>query len=142
MARPETPLVTTDAIIPLVKDGEPAIVMIKRKNPPPGWALPGGFVDLGETVEAACVREAKEETNLDIKVGKIVGVYSDPARDPRGHTVTVAYLCKVTGAEADLLAQDDAAEVGIFTKSEVDALQVAFDHKKIIEDSGVFARVF
>ncbi|GAB4308921.1 MAG: NUDIX hydrolase [Promethearchaeota archaeon] len=134
--RPTTPLLTVDAVIPLKKGNESGVVLIKRRNPPPGWALPGGFVDVGETVEAACVREAKEETSLDVRIARLVGVYSDPARDPRGHAVSVAFLCEVVGG--DLRARDDAAEAGVFTSDEVNALEVAFDHRDIIRDSGVF----
>lgn len=83
MSRPVTPLLTVDIIIDLSGQGE--VVLIKRKNPPHGWALPGGFVDPGETVETAAVREAREETGLDVKLTALLGCYSDPWRDPRGH---------------------------------------------------------
>ncbi len=131
--RPITPAVTVDAVIP-TDDGK--LILIKRKNPPPGWALPGGFVDVGETVEAACKREAKEETSLDVDIVRLIGVYSDPKRDPRGHTVSVVFLCKIIGGT--MAAEDDAAGIAMFSKQEVDKLQIAFDHRQIIADSGVF----
>lgn len=110
-----------------------AIVLIKRKNPPfkNSYALPGGFVEDGETVETACIREAKEETNLDLKNLIFVGAYSEPMRDPRGRVVSFAFL-----AEADLSliqAGDDAKEIEIVSDWENVAL--AFDHKKIIFDA-------
>ncbi len=131
--RPITPALTVDAVIP-THDGK--LILIKRKNPPPGWALPGGFVDMGETVEAACKREAKEETSLDVEIERLVGVYSDPKRDARGHTVSVVFLCKIVGGA--MKAEDDAAGIATFSKQEIDNLQIAFDHRQIIADSGVF----
>ena len=93
MDKPATPLLTVDAVI--LYNNKKDIVLIKRKNPPfkNGYALPGGFVDVGETVEDACIREALEETNIKVKIIKLIGVFSDPKRDPRGHTVSVAFLC-------------------------------------------------
>ncbi|MDO9097342.1 MAG: NUDIX hydrolase [Candidatus Methanoperedens sp.] len=125
---PITPLLTVDALILF----EGKIVLIKRKNPPfkDSFALPGGFVEVGETVEAAVVREAKEETGLDIELIKLLGVYSDPSRDPRGHTVTVCYLAKGRGK---LKAGSDAKDIGLFNLSEIPEL--AFDHNKIIENA-------
>jgi len=123
-----TPKLTVDAVI--VEGGK--VVLIRRVNPPfkGMWALPGGFVDVGETVEAACVREAREETSLDVGIVKLVGVYSDPKRDPRGHTVGVIFLCKAKGGE--LKAADDAKEAGWFG---LDGLpELAFDHGRILQD--------
>ena len=131
--RPVTPLLTVDAVI-ITNEGK--IILIKRKNPPFGWALPGGFVDVGETVEEACKREAKEETNLDVKIERLLGVYSDPRRDARGHTVSIVFLCKIIGGS--MKADDDAEEISAFSKDEIDKLQIAFDHRQIIADSGVF----
>ena len=109
--------------------------MIKRKNPPYQglWALPGGFVEYGETVENAAVRETKEETGLDVELGKIVGVYSDPGRDPRGHVVSICFFgTKISG----ILAPDtDAADAKYFKFKEISSMKLAFDHKIIIEDS-------
>ncbi len=94
------------------------------------FALPGGFIDVGETVENAVIREAKEETGLDIEIIKILGIYSDPKRDPRGHTVSI---CFIATGHGDLNAGDDAGDVGLFDIDKVPEL--AFDHNKIIEDA-------
>ncbi|HEU4516952.1 MAG TPA: NUDIX hydrolase, partial [Steroidobacteraceae bacterium] len=97
MPRPRTPEVSVDLVIELEdRPGRP-VVLIRRGRPPPGHALPGGFVDVGETVEHAAIREAREETGLDVRLGAIIGVYSDPARDPRGHTVTIVYVASARG---------------------------------------------
>ena len=128
--RPITPLLAADAIIELVdRPGRP-IVLIERKNPPPGYAIPGGFVDVGETVEAAAVREAAEETGLEVRLTALLGIYSDPARDPRGHTVTAVYVAEARGEPK---AMDDARDVGIFLP---DALPnpLAFDHARVLAD--------
>lgn len=110
------------------------IVLIKRRNEPykGHWALPGGFVEYGEKVENAAVREAKEETGLDVELLKLIGVYSDPNRDPRGHTVTIAFLARGKGK---LKGGDDASEARVFKFEEVKNLKLAFDHKKIVEDA-------
>lgn len=128
--RPVTPLIAADAIIELVdRPGRP-IVLIERKNPPPGHAIPGGFVDVGETVEAAAVREAAEETGLQVRLVTLLGLYSDPSRDPRGHTVTAVYVAEARGEPRAL---DDARAVGIFP---LDALPapLAFDHARVLAD--------
>ncbi|MHA1282773.1 MAG: NUDIX domain-containing protein [Promethearchaeota archaeon] len=136
MPPPKTPLLTVDAVILYDNDN---IVLIKRKNPPyQGYfALPGGFVDIGETVENACIREAKEETNIDVKIIKLIGVFSDPNRDPRGHTVSIAYLCEPATDHEDPKAQDDAADLEIVPITNLKNMQLAFDHIKIIEASGI-----
>ncbi len=123
---------TVDAVI-LCEDE--SIALIKRKNDPykGSWALPGGFVEWGETVESAVVREAKEETGLEIDVIKLVGVYSDPERDPRGHTVTVCYLTKKIGG--NLKADSDASSAQCFKKDEILKLKLAFDHDIILKDA-------
>jgi 8-oxo-dGTP diphosphatase len=125
---PVTPLLTVDALIMF----EGKIVLIRRLNPPfeNDFALPGGFVEVGETVEAATVREAKEETGLDISLMKLLGVYSDPARDPRGHTVTICYLAKGFGK---LKAGSDAKDIRLFGFDEIPKL--AFDHNEIIKNA-------
>ncbi len=123
---PVTPLLTVDAFI-RTPDG---IVLIKRKNPPYGWALPGGFVEVGETVEDAVVREAEEETGLQIRDLWLVGVYSDPARDPRFHTVSVVYGATAVGRPK---GQDDAAEAAVFKDDDLPD-NIVFDHSKIISD--------
>jgi ADP-ribose pyrophosphatase YjhB (NUDIX family) len=125
---PETPLCTVDIIIRL-PDGR--IVLIERKNPPPGWAIPGGFVDRGESAEDAAVREAKEETSLDVTLVRQFHVYSDPQRDPRFHTLSVVFEATATGEPH---AQDDAKNLGVFTRDEALALPLAFDHRKILQD--------
>jgi len=117
-----------DAII-LIKD---SIVLIRRRNPPfrGMWALPGGFVEYGETVEHAVRREAKEETGLDVEIERLVGVYSDPDRDPRGHTVSICFLCRPVGGS--LKANTDSVDVKEFKLSKIPRL--AFDHEKILRD--------
>ena len=126
--KPVTPLLTVDALI--VFEGK--LVLIQRKNPPfeDSFALPGGFVDVGETVEDATIREAKEETGLDIELVKLLGVYSDPSRDPRGHTVSVCYLATGIGT---LKADSDAKDIGLFGLDEIPEL--AFDHNYIVENA-------
>lgn len=125
---PLTPLLTIDALI-LYKG---RVVLIRRGNPPfeGEYALPGGFVEIGERVEEAVVREAREETGLDIEIIKLVGVYSDPGRDPRGHTVSLCYLARGKGV---LKASSDARDVRLFDLYEMPKL--AFDHSKMIKDA-------
>ena len=128
---PTSPLLAADCVV-FDKD-QRGVVLIKRKNEPfkGQYALPGGGVEVGETVEAACIREMKEETNLDIKIIKLIGVYSDPGRDPRGHCVSVAFL-----AEADLSqlkAGSDAAEAELVRDWQ--ELKLAFDHNQILRDA-------
>ncbi len=120
------PLPTVDIIL----ETEGGLILVKRKNPPAGWALPGGFVDYGESLEAAAVREAKEETSLDVELVRQFGAYSDPARDPRHHTVTVVFIGRTRGKP---LAGDDAGEIGIFTRDNLPA-DLAFDHSEILKD--------
>ena len=129
MPAPKTPSLTVDAVIELTDRPDRPIVLIERRNPPPGWALPGGFVDIGETVEQATVREALEETNLEIELVSLLGVYSDPRRDPRGYTVSVVYVARAVGQPR---AQDDAKNIGIFSPDRVPEL--AFDHASILQD--------
>lgn len=120
------PVPTVDIIIEV----EGGIVLIDRKNPPHGWAIPGGFVDYGETVEAAAIREAKEETGLDVKLTHLLGVYSDPFRDPRLHTISTVL---VATADGQPVAADDAADAGVFTADTLPA-EIAFDHRDILAD--------
>jgi 8-oxo-dGTP diphosphatase len=126
---PKCPLLTVDAFI--IMEGR--YVLIERKNPPfqGQWALPGGFVDVGETVEAAARREAHEETGLEVELLALLGVYSDPARDPRGHTVSVVYLAKPAGGA--LSAGDDAASARLFAPDE--DVSLAFDHGAVVRDA-------
>ena len=128
--RPTTPLLTVDIIIEMLDHNDCPIVLIERKHPPHGWALPGGFVDVGETTEAAAIREAREETSLDVTLTKLLGVYSDPQRDSRGHTVSVVYVAQATGAAR---AQDDAANLQICKASQPPG-KLAFDHQHILDD--------
>jgi ADP-ribose pyrophosphatase YjhB (NUDIX family) len=131
MAEHRNPVPTVDIIIELEDDGRrEGIVLIERKNPPHGWALPGGFVDYGESLEEAAVREAKEETSLDIELVRQFHTYSDPRRDPRGHTITTVFIARATG---EPLARDDARAIGVFTRDEV-RFPLAFDHRKILDD--------
>ncbi|MFZ5907708.1 MAG: NUDIX domain-containing protein [Nitrospirota bacterium] len=124
--KPATPFLTVDVII----EYQQGIILVQRKNPPAGWALPGGFVDYGENLESAAVREAREETGLDIELYRQFHAYSDPARDPRHHTVTVVFVAKAGGSP---VAGDDAKEVGIFRKDSLPE-RIAFDHRKILDD--------
>ncbi len=123
---PRNPFLTVDAIIEI----EGGIILIKRKNPPHGWAIPGGFVDYGETVESAVIREAKEETCLDINNVSQFHTYSDPDRDKRHHTVSVIFTATASGTP---VAADDAKEIGIFTRNTLPK-DIAFDHRQILED--------
>ena len=125
------PIPTVDIIIEIEsEDGRQGIVLIKRKNPPYGWALPGGFVDYGESLEEAAIREAKEETSLDVELKSQLHTYSDPDRDPRQHTISTVFMAKAAGKPR---AQDDASEIGIFTQEEIN-FPLAFDHQKILAD--------
>lgn len=130
MPKPKTPLLSVDCI---VFDRDDRLLLIRRGNPPfkGRYALPGGFVDVGETVEDAALRELKEETGVDGKVIRLVGVYSDPKRDPRGHTVSAAFLIKPRSTK--VVGGDDAASaqfVGNWRE-----LKLAFDHGSILADA-------
>lgn len=128
MAGPETPKLMVDVVI----TSEEKVVLIRRGTEPFAgrWALPGGFVEVGETVEEAAIREAAEETGLAVEVARLVGVYSDPERDPRGHNVSVAFLARVLSGE--LSAATDASEVALIDPSSV---ELAFDHERIVNDA-------
>ncbi len=125
------PKITVDALILLENE---SIILIKRKNWPfkDYWAIPGGFVELGETLENAVIREAKEETSLDVEPIKIISIYSDPNRDPRGHVITAAFFCKKLGGT--MKADSDAKAIKIFNRKEVENINMAFDHAKILSD--------
>ncbi len=123
----QNPIPTVDIIIEIEPN---EIVLIKRKHPPYGWAIPGGFVDYGESLEKAAVREAKEETSLDVKLIKQFHTYSDPKRDPRHHSISTVYIAKAKGVPK---AKDDALEIGIFDESNLPD-EIAFDHRLILKD--------
>jgi 8-oxo-dGTP diphosphatase len=126
MAEYRNPAPTVDIIIELAG----GIVLIERKNDPHGWALPGGFVDYGETLEQAAVREAEEETTLLVRLKRQLHAYSDPSRDPRKHTLTVVFVAEAEGSPE---ARDDAKGAGVFTEKTLPS-PIAFDHAKILTD--------
>ncbi|MDT8405586.1 NUDIX hydrolase [Sulfuriflexus sp.] len=130
MPAPKTPLLTVDIIIEMVDRGRRPIVLIERRHPPPGWALPGGFVDIGESLEQAARREAREETCLEVKLTRLLGCYSNPARDPRGHTVSVVYIGEARGTPR---AEDDARALKLYNHDQLPE-KMAFDHADILTD--------
>jgi 8-oxo-dGTP diphosphatase len=131
MGKHKNPFPTVDIIIEIEReDGRPGIVLIERKFPPSGWALPGGFVEYGESLEMAAVREAKEETSLDIQLVEQFHTYSDPGRDPRFHTISTVFIATARGHPR---AQDDARDIGIFTEEDRPR-PLAFDHERILAD--------
>lgn len=130
MGKPTTPLVAVDIIIEY-GDG---IVLIERKNEPYGWALPGGFVDVGEPLEGAAVREAREETSLDVELRELFYGYGNPSRDRRGHTVSIVYIADGAGT---LKAADDAKSARVFAYDDLPD-RLAFDHRRIIADYFTF----
>lgn len=127
------PLLTVDIIVELT-DG--TIVLIERKNPPYGWAIPGGFVDYGEAIEYAAIREAQEEISLDVTLIEQFYTYSDPKRDPRHHTVSTVFIATAEGVPR---AADDAKSVGTFHENNLPA-PLAFDHARILRDYFTFKK--
>lgn len=123
---PSTPLVAVDVIIQV----QEYIVLIKRQNPPHGWALPGGFVENGETVESAVRREAREETGLELDDLQQYHVYSEPDRDPRGHTISIVFTAHSCGIPR---AASDASQTGLYLRTSLPE-RLAFDHRQILED--------
>ncbi len=130
MPRLETPALAADIIIELIDYPGRPIVLIERAFPPYGWAIPGGFVDIGERIETAAVREAKEEVCLDVRLIALLGIYSDPNRDQRGHTVTACYIAEANGKPN---AADDAKNCQIFAVDKFPE-RLAFDHAQVIAD--------
>ncbi len=128
MSQPRNPVPTVDIIIEL-QDGS-GIVLIERLNRPFGWAIPGGFVDYGESVEKAAIREAREETSLEVELVRQLHVYSDPVRDPRLHTLSVVFIARAGGKP---VAADDAKGVGVFTRDTLPS-PLCFDHARILDD--------
>ncbi len=122
----KNPIPTVDIIIQY----RGGIILIKRKNPPHGWALPGGFVDYGESLESAAQREAKEETGLSVRLVSQFHTYSEPGRDPRHHTITTVYIAE---SEGEASAGDDAAEYGVFRRDDLPE-SIVFDHRSILMD--------
>jgi len=124
------PFPTVDIIIEIETSGKKGIVLIKRKNPPYGWAIPGGFVDYGESLEHAAIREAEEETTLKVKLIRQFHSYSEPERDPRHHTIATVFIATAEGCPK---GEDDAEEAVIFFKDNLPD-EIAFDHRKILDD--------
>lgn len=131
MGMPNTPALTVDCVI---YDPKGRVLLIRRKNRPfkGAFALPGGFVDIGETLEAACCREVREETGIEVNDLELVGVYSDPARDPRGHTASAVFLTKLSVAASPIAGDDAAAAEWV---ADWRTQQLAFDHAQILEDA-------
>ncbi|RLA80762.1 MAG: NUDIX hydrolase [Epsilonproteobacteria bacterium] len=131
--KPQTPYLATNGIVEIYNSSESfiGIVLIQRKNPPHGLALPGGFVDIGESVENAVVREMKEEISLDVQIKELLGVYSDPSRDERFNTVSVTYVCKAYG---EPIGADDAKEAMVVKLEELKLNELVFDHAEILAD--------
>ena len=129
----QTPFVATDGIIELYLQNNDfqGIVLIERKNPPYGLALPGGFVDIGESCEEACRREMREETSLDVMIQRLLGVYSDPRRDPRFHAISCVYVCQATGTPK---AADDAKKIFVYLPEDLPFDRLVFDHARILRD--------
>lgn len=126
----QNPVPTVDLIIELIQRPNRPILLIERLNPPHGWALPGGFVDYGESVEIAAQREAKEETGLDVQLIEQFQVYSDPQRDARLHTISIVFIATATGEPQ---AGDDAGNLGIFEQWQMPQ-NLCFDHDRILQD--------
>ncbi len=130
MTKPVTPLITADVIIEIPMLDDKPIVLIERKYEPYGWAIPGGFVEVGETIATAAQREALEETSLEVDLDVLLGIYSDPKRDFRGHTACAVFVGSASGKP---VAADDAKDIALFDPFNVD-VELAFDHRQILQD--------
>ena len=130
MTKPKTPSISVDVIIRLRNQDPELVILIERKNPPHGWALPGGFVDIGETLEQAAIRETKEETNLEVQLRCLLGCYSNPQRDSRGHTISAVFIGEAEGVPE---AADDALRAKTADAAD-QSIQLAFDHRLILDD--------
>jgi len=130
MPRPITPQITADVIIEMLLVDDKPIVLIERKFEPFGWAIPGGFVEVGETIATAARREALEETTLDVELDILLGIYSDPKRDFRGHTACAVFVGNASGKP---VAADDAKDIALFDPFNID-VELAFDHRQIVQD--------
>lgn len=130
MPVPITPKLTADVIIEMPLLDDKPIILIERKFEPYGWAIPGGFVDLGETIASAARREALEETSMEVELEILLGIYSDPKRDFRGHTACAVFIGSATGKP---VAADDARDIALFDPFNID-VELAFDHRQILDD--------
>jgi 8-oxo-dGTP diphosphatase len=136
MTRPVTPLITADVIIEMPLIDDKPIILIERKYEPYGWAIPGGFVEVGETVASTARREALEETSLEVELDVMLGIYSNPKRDYRGHTACAVFIGNASGKPA---AADDAKDIALFDPFNID-VELAFDHRQILDDYCLFRR--
>ena len=128
----KTPHLATDGIIEIYEEGLfKGIVLIERRNEPRGLALPGGFVEIGESCEEACRREMQEETGLQVEIRHLLGIYSDPGRDPRFHTASAVYICQASGIP---VGGDDAKKAFIYRVEEIPWERLCFDHSRILGD--------
>lgn len=134
MTKPVTPLMTADVIIEMPLLDDRPIILIERKYEPYGWAIPGGFIEVGETVATAAKREALEETSLEVDLDILLGIYSDPKRDFRGHTACAVFVGNSAGKP---MAADDAKDIALFDPFNID-VELAFDHRQILDDYCVY----